>query len=57
MCKKSRESVDYLLLHCEAASALVNTIFSLVGLAWVMPALCGVFEGKEIINVLKTVNR
>ena len=36
MCEKSRESVDHLLLYCEMASALWNTIFSLVGLAWVM---------------------
>jgi hypothetical protein len=37
MFKKSRESVDYLLLHCEMASTLWNAIFSLVGLAWVIP--------------------
>jgi hypothetical protein len=37
MCKKSRELVDYLLLHCEMASALWNIVFSFVGLAWVMP--------------------
>jgi hypothetical protein len=29
--------VDQLLLHCEVASALRNTIFSHIGLAWVMP--------------------
>jgi hypothetical protein len=38
MCKKSGESIDHLLLHCEMGSALWNTIFSLVGLAWVMPS-------------------
>jgi hypothetical protein len=38
MCKKSGESVDHLLLHCEMANALWNTIFSLVGLLWVMPS-------------------
>jgi hypothetical protein len=36
MCKKSGEFVDHLLLHCEMVSALWNSIFSLVGLAWVM---------------------
>jgi hypothetical protein len=39
MCKKSGESIDHLLLHCEIASALWNIIFSCVGLAWVMPRL------------------
>jgi hypothetical protein len=38
MCKKSGESVDHLLLHCEIASALWNAIFNSVGLAWVMPS-------------------
>jgi hypothetical protein len=28
--------VDHPLLHCEMANALWKTIFSLVGLAWVM---------------------
>jgi hypothetical protein len=37
VCKKSGESVDHFLLHCDMASALWNTFFSLVGLAWVMP--------------------
>jgi hypothetical protein len=32
MCKKNRESVDHLLLHCEIASALWHTIFSRYGL-------------------------
>ena len=46
MCKKSRESVDCLLLHYEMASALQNTIFSLEGwLAWVMPSrVMGLFS-------------
>jgi hypothetical protein len=34
MCKRSGEIVDYLLLHCEIASALWSTIFSHLGLAW-----------------------
>ena len=37
MCKKSGESADHLLLHCEVASALWNYIFTLFGLEWVMP--------------------
>jgi hypothetical protein len=36
MCKKNGESMDHLLLHCEIACALWNTIFSNVGLTWVM---------------------
>jgi hypothetical protein len=38
MYKKSRESVDHLLLYCEIASALWNAIFNSVELAWVMPS-------------------
>jgi len=38
MCKKSGESVDHLLLQCEMSRALWNSIFSLVGLAWVVPS-------------------
>jgi hypothetical protein len=37
MCKRHGESVDHLLLHCEVAGALWNTIFSRFGLSWVMP--------------------
>jgi len=37
MCKKSVESVDHLLLHCEVACLLWNTIFSRFSLSWVMP--------------------
>jgi hypothetical protein len=32
ICRKSGESVDHLLLHCEIASAFWNTIFNLFGL-------------------------
>ena len=37
MCKRSEETVDHLLLHCEVASALWYAIFSCFGMAWVMP--------------------
>ena len=37
MCKKNRESVDHLLLHCELTSRLWNYAFSLFGAGWVMP--------------------
>jgi len=37
MCKKSEELVDHLLLHCEIANTLWNTILSRARLAWVMP--------------------
>jgi hypothetical protein len=38
MCKKSGESMDHLLLHCEITSALWNSLFSCVGVARVMPS-------------------
>jgi hypothetical protein len=38
MCKKNEESVDHLLLHCKIVSALWNTIFSSVELAWIVPS-------------------
>jgi hypothetical protein len=37
MCKRSRESVDHLLLHCDVAYAMWSAIFSRFGLSWVMP--------------------
>ena len=36
-CKLDGESVDHLLLHCEVARSLWNTIMSHFGLSWVMP--------------------
>jgi hypothetical protein len=36
MCKKNRESIDHLLLHCKVASALWHSIFSRFWLHWVM---------------------
>jgi hypothetical protein len=37
LCKRNGESVDCLLLHCNAASSLWNTLFTLFGMSWVMP--------------------
>jgi hypothetical protein len=37
ICKKTKESVDHLLLHFDVAFALWNTIFSRFGMSWVMP--------------------
>jgi hypothetical protein len=36
MCKKSEESIDHLLLHCEVATEVWNMIFQLFGVMWVM---------------------
>jgi hypothetical protein len=37
MCKRSGESVDHLLLHCDVAYAMWSALFSRFGLSWVMP--------------------
>jgi hypothetical protein len=37
MCKKTREFVDHLLLHCDVASILWSSLFSRFGMSWVMP--------------------
>ena len=37
MCKRSRESVNHLLLHCPIAFELWSMIWSLFGVIWVMP--------------------
>jgi hypothetical protein len=37
MCKKTGESVDHLLLHCDVASVLWSSLFSRFGMSWVMP--------------------
>jgi hypothetical protein len=37
MCKKSGESIDHLLLHCEVAMEVWNMVFQLFGVMWVMP--------------------
>jgi hypothetical protein len=45
-CKKSGESFDHLLLHCEVARELWNYIFKLFGAEWVMP--------KQFIDLLNS---
>jgi hypothetical protein len=37
MCKKSREYIEHLLLHCEVVCDLWSYIFTLFGVEWVMP--------------------
>jgi hypothetical protein len=37
MCKRTGESVDHLLLHCDVASSLWSSLFSRFGMSWVMP--------------------
>jgi hypothetical protein len=37
MCKKSGESIDHLLIHCEVARELWSYILNLFGVEWVMP--------------------
>jgi hypothetical protein len=37
MCKDHGESVNHLLLHCSVAQELWELIFSMFGVAWVMP--------------------
>jgi hypothetical protein len=36
MCKRSGESINHLLLHCEVACTLWNVIFTLFDVKWVM---------------------
>jgi hypothetical protein len=37
MCKKSGESIEHLLLHCEVAHNLWSYILTIFGVEWVMP--------------------
>jgi hypothetical protein len=37
MCKKTGESVDYLLLHCDVAFALWSSLFNHFKMSWVTP--------------------
>lgn len=36
MCKRSGESIDHLLLHCEMAQDLWSALFTLFDFTWVM---------------------
>ena len=36
MCKRSGESINHLLLHCEVARTLWSMLFTLFGVKWVM---------------------
>ena len=36
MCKRSGESINHLLLHCEVARTLRSVLFTLFGVKWVM---------------------
>jgi hypothetical protein len=44
MCKKTGESVDHLLLHCDVAFAFWSSLFSCFGMSWVMP--------KRVVDLL-----
>lgn len=59
MCKKSGESIEHLLLHCEVARDLWGYILTLFGVEWVTPrrvmelltswgALFGYGSNKEV---------
>jgi len=37
MCKRSRESIDHFLLHCEVAWDLWSGLFTLFDVTWVIP--------------------
>jgi hypothetical protein len=37
LCKKSEETVNHLLIHCEFTSELWHLVLSLFGFSWVMP--------------------
>lgn len=39
MCKKSGETIDHLLIHCEVDITLWAEVFSRLELAWAMPTL------------------
>ena len=45
MCKKGRETVDHLFLHCPFAWEIWSMVFDLFGVCWVMP--CSILELLE----------
>jgi len=59
MCKKTGESVDHLLLHCDVTSALSSTLFKRFGMSWVMPRrvidllVSGPLEGQYVLRCEK----
>ncbi|KAG7955905.1 hypothetical protein I3843_11G097600 [Carya illinoinensis] len=63
MCKRSVESADHLLLHCEVSRALWDEVFAKLGIAWVMPKIVvnllacwkGVQRNHQIVAVWKMV--
>jgi hypothetical protein len=61
MCKKSDESINHLLLHCEVASALWSGLFHLFGVVWVMNGrvrdLLACWNGQSGNNMVKEVWR
>jgi hypothetical protein len=54
MCKRSGESVDHLLLHCDVACALWSVLFSLFDVTWVMNGrvidLLDCWKGQKVIK-------
>jgi hypothetical protein len=46
MCKKSRESIDYLLFHCDVAWNIWSYFLILFGVEWVMP--------RRVLNLLSS---
>jgi hypothetical protein len=49
LCKKSGESIDHLLLHCEVARDLWSYILILFGVEWVIP--------RTVLELLKSWGR
>jgi len=45
MRKKSRESINHLMIHCEVAKELWSSILNLFGVNWVMPISVKRFDG------------
>jgi hypothetical protein len=37
LCKRNGELMDHILLHCDVAFAMWNSLFTQFGLSWVMP--------------------